>query len=83
VRGIGNEHPKASLPRIHYQSRRQKISRYTEKYAGTGNMIIVPALISEELTIKIQQMAVSAYRAIDASGLARVIFSCVMIRAFC
>jgi D-alanine-D-alanine ligase len=73
---IGNEHPKASLPGEYIiKADDKKFLDYTEKYAGTGNNeFIVPALISEELTIKIQQMAVSAYRAIDASGLARIDF---------
>ncbi len=48
---------------------------FTEKYAGTGNNeFVVPALLSEELSIKIRQMAVAAFKAIDGSGLARVDF---------
>jgi D-alanine-D-alanine ligase len=73
---MGNEEPQASLPGeyiIHDAGK--KFLDYTEKYTGTGNNeFIVPALISEELTKKIQQMAVSAFRAVDGSGLARVDF---------
>jgi D-alanine-D-alanine ligase len=73
---IGNESPRASLPGEYIiNADDKKFLDYTEKYAGTGNNeFIVPALVSEELTVKIQQMAVSAYRAIDGSGLARVDF---------
>jgi D-alanine-D-alanine ligase len=73
---IGNDNPKASLPGeyiIHDESK--KFLDYTEKYTGTGNNdFVVPALISEELVNKIQQMAVTAFKAVDASGLARVDF---------
>ncbi|HXG82533.1 MAG TPA: D-alanine--D-alanine ligase family protein [Pyrinomonadaceae bacterium] len=73
---IGNDDPQASLPGeyiIHDEGK--KFLDYTEKYTGTGNNeFVVPALISEELTVKIQQMAIAAFRAIDGSGLARVDF---------
>jgi D-alanine-D-alanine ligase len=73
---IGNDDAKASLPGeyiIHDESK--KFLDYTEKYTGTGNNeFVVPAVISEELTGKIQQVAVNAFRAIDGSGLARVDF---------
>ncbi len=73
---IGNEEPLASLPGeyiIHDEGK--KFLDYTEKYTGTGNNeFVVPALISEELTRKIQQTAVSAFRAMDGAGLARVDF---------
>ncbi len=73
---IGNKSPRASLPGEYLiKSDDKKFLDYTEKYAGTGNNeFIVPAPISDELTAKIQQMAISAYRAIDGSGLARVDF---------
>ncbi len=73
---IGNEVAQASLPGeyiIHDEAK--KFLDYTEKYTGTGNNdFVVPALVSDELSKKIQRMAVSAFRAIDASGLARVDF---------
>ena len=73
---IGNETPRASLPGEYIiRADDKKFLDYTEKYAGTGNNeFVVPALVSDELSLKIQQMAVSAYRAIDGSGLARVDF---------
>jgi D-alanine-D-alanine ligase len=73
---IGNDEPRASLPGeyiIHDEGK--KFLDYTEKYAGTGNNdFVVPSLVSEELSKKIQQMAISAFKAIDGSGLARVDF---------
>jgi D-alanine-D-alanine ligase len=73
---IGNETPRASLPGEYIiRADDKKFLDYTEKYSGTGNNeFVVPALVSEELSAKIQQMAVEAYRAIDGSGLARVDF---------
>lgn len=73
---IGNDEPKASLPGEYVIKNESKaFLDYTEKYKGTGNNeFIVPALISEELKNKIQEMAVKAYKAVDGSGLARVDF---------
>ncbi len=73
---LGNDQPQASLPGeyiIHDESK--KFLDYTEKYTGTGNNdFVVPALISQELSQKIQQMAITAFKALSGSGLARVDF---------
>lgn len=73
---IGNDTPQASLPGEYIiNDDAKKFLDYTEKYAGTGNNeFVVPALISEELTQKIRQMATKAFKAVDGSGLARVDF---------
>ena len=73
---IGNDDPQASLPGEYIvYDEAKKFLDYKEKYSGTGNNeFVVPALISEELSRKIQQMAVTAFKAIDGSGLARVDF---------
>lgn len=73
---IGNEDAEASLPGEYIiRDEAKKFLDYTEKYHGTGNNdFVVPALVSEELSKKIRRMAVSAFRAIDGSGLARVDF---------
>lgn len=73
---IGNDNPQASLPGEYIiRDQEKKFLDYTEKYAGTGNNeFVVPAPISEELSSRIRQMAVTAFKAIDASGLARVDF---------
>ena len=73
---MGNDEPRASLPGEYLiRDASKKFLDYTEKYAGTGNNeFIVPAPVSEELTKKIQQMALTAFKAIDGSGFARVDF---------
>lgn len=73
---IGNDDPEASLPGEYIiRDKEKKFLDYTEKYAGTGNNeFVVPAPISEELSQKIRDMAVRAFRSIDGSGLARVDF---------
>lgn len=73
---IGNDEPQASLPGEYIiNADDKKFLDYTEKYAGTGNNeFVVPALISDELSKKIQEMAVRAFKAIDGAGFARVDF---------
>ncbi|MDQ3801223.1 MAG: D-alanine--D-alanine ligase [Acidobacteriota bacterium] len=73
---MGNDEPRASLPGEYIiKDEAKKFLDYTEKYAGTGNNdFVVPAPISDELTRKVQEMAIRAFRAIDGSGLARVDF---------
>lgn len=73
---IGNDNPQASLPGEYIiNSDDKKFLDYTEKYSGTGNNeFVVPALISEELSKKIQEMAVRAFKSVDGSGFARVDF---------
>lgn len=73
---IGNDRPEASVPG-EYMIRDQQKSflDYTEKYAATGNNeFVVPAPLSEELSQKVRETAISAFKAIDGSGLARVDF---------
>lgn len=73
---IGNDNPQASKPGEYIiNADDKKFLDYTEKYSGTGNNeFVVPALISEELSKKIQEMAVLAFKAIDGAGFARVDF---------
>lgn len=73
---MGNDEPSASLPGEYIvHDEEKKFLDYTEKYAATGNNeFVVPALVSTELTSKIQKMAVEAYRAVDACGFARIDF---------
>jgi D-alanine-D-alanine ligase len=73
---IGNDEPEASLPGEYLiRDKTKTFLDYTEKYSGTGNNeFVVPAPVSEELSKKIRQMAITAFQAIDGSGLARVDF---------
>lgn len=73
---MGNDEPRASLPGEYIiNDDSKKFLDYTEKYDGTGNNdFVVPAPISDELTKKVQEMAIRAFKAIDGAGLARVDF---------
>jgi D-alanine-D-alanine ligase len=73
---IGNDTPLASLPGEYIiNDESKKFLDYTEKYAGTGNNeFVVPAPVSDDLSERIQQMAIKAFQAVDGSGLARVDF---------
>jgi len=73
---IGNQEPQASLPGEYIiRDEEKKFLDFTEKYAATGNNeFVVPAPISDELSNKIRQLAVAAFKAIDGSGYARVDF---------
>lgn len=73
---LGNDEPKASLPGeylIHDEN--ASFLDYEEKYSGTGhNEFVVPAHISQTQIRQIQKHAVTAFKAVDGSGLARVDF---------
>ncbi|MEO7538969.1 MAG: D-alanine--D-alanine ligase family protein, partial [Pyrinomonadaceae bacterium] len=73
---LGNDMPEASLPGEYLiRDQSKAFLDYTEKYSGTGNNeFVTPAPVSDELSFKIRQMAVTAFKAIDGSGLARVDF---------
>jgi len=73
---MGNDEPHASLPGeyvVHDEAAR--FLDYNEKYASTGHVeFVVPAKVSKAKANKIQSMAIDAFKAIDAAGLARVDF---------
>ena len=73
---LGNDDPVASLPGEYVIKDKSKaFLDYTEKYSGTGNNeFVVPAPVSDELSSKIREMAIRAFKAVDGSGLARVDF---------
>jgi len=73
---LGNDEPQASLPGEYLiRDESKAFLDYTEKYAGTGNNdFVVPAPVSDELTSRIRQLAIKAFKAVDGSGLARVDF---------
>lgn len=73
---LGNNEPEASLPGEYIiKDKAKEFLDYTEKYSGTGNNeFVVPAPVSDELSKKIREMAIRAFKAIDGSGLARVDF---------
>lgn len=73
---LGNSDPQASLPGEYLiKDASHAFLDYTEKYAGTGNNeFVVPAALSDEDSETIRRMAVTAFKAIDGSGLSRVDF---------
>jgi len=73
---LGNDTPEASMPGEYIiRDETKTFLDYTEKYFDTGNNeFVVPAPISNELIRKVRAFAITAFRAIDASGLARVDF---------
>ncbi|MGH7279653.1 MAG: D-alanine--D-alanine ligase family protein, partial [Candidatus Rokuibacteriota bacterium] len=69
---LGNDEPIASLPgEISYDT---EWYDYSTKYLEGQARLTVPAPISPEITRRIQDLAISAYRAVDCSGMARVDF---------
>lgn len=69
---IGNEKPRASLPGevIPYR----EFYDYKDKYIEGKTKFGIPAAVSPEKTAEIQHLALSAYTAIECSGMARVDF---------
>ncbi|NJR72831.1 MAG: D-alanine--D-alanine ligase [Scytonema sp. CRU_2_7] len=69
---LGNDSPKASvLGEITYAS---EFYDYETKYTEGKADLRIPASISESVTRQIQEMALQAFTAVDAAGLARIDF---------
>jgi D-alanine-D-alanine ligase len=69
---LGHDAPEASLPgEITYDA---EWYDYSTKYIEGQATITVPAAIGPALTTRVREIAVAAFRAIDASGMARVDF---------
>ena len=69
---LGNDHPKASVVgEITFQS---DFYDYETKYSPGMADWVIPASAPEAITQQIQQMALQAFAAVDAAGLARVDF---------
>jgi D-alanine-D-alanine ligase len=69
---LGNDNPEASLPGEIVPGK--EFYDYTAKYLDEGSELIIPAKLSKAETRKVQQLAISAFKAVDGSGLARVDF---------
>lgn len=69
---LGNDHPKASVVgEITFNS---DFYDYETKYTEGLADLIIPAALPEDVTRRIQEMAIEAFLAVDAAGLARVDF---------
>ena len=69
---LGNDDPQASLPGEVIPGR--EFYDYEAKYLDDGSRTVVPAELTPEQTTEVQQLAISAFRAIDAAGMSRVDF---------
>ena len=69
---LGNDDPIASLPGEVKPGR--EFYDYEAKYFDERTQLIVPAPLSEEMTARVRELAIRAFKAIDGAGLARVDF---------
>src|SRR5579864_2062549 len=69
---LGNDEPVASLPGEVVPGK--EFYDYAAKYLEEGSQLMIPAKLTKAQTKQVQQMAVSAFRAVDCAGLARVDF---------
>jgi D-alanine-D-alanine ligase len=69
---LGNDDPVASVPGEVIPN--AEFYDYRAKYLDDGAELEIPAKLPGELTAEVQRMAVAAFQAIDASGMARVDF---------
>jgi D-alanine-D-alanine ligase len=69
---LGNHDPKASVPGEIVPHR--EFYDYTAKYLEEGTALIIPAKLKPAQIKQIQELAVSAFRTLELSGMARVDF---------
>ncbi len=69
---LGNDDPKASVPGEIVPVK--EFYDYNAKYIDEGSALQIPAKISKSLQKQVQELAIRAFRAVDASGLGRVDF---------
>ena len=71
---LGNDHPQASLPG-EIVPETAEFYDYIAKYVDAGGArLVIPADVSKETTLELQELAIRAFQAIDGSGLGRVDF---------
>jgi D-alanine-D-alanine ligase len=69
---LGNDDARASVPGEILPSR--EFYSYESKYVDGTSGLVIPAPLPTETSEKIREMAVTAYKAIDCAGMARVDF---------
>jgi len=69
---LGNDQPQASIPGEIVPC--GEFYDYSAKYLDEGSELVIPARLTRAETRKIQELAISGFRAVDGSGLARVDF---------
>jgi len=69
---LGNDDPEASVPGEIIPSR--EFYDYQAKYIDSGSRSLVPAPLSSAQTEQVRTLAIAAFKAVDAAGMARVDF---------
>ena len=69
---LGNEEPVASVPGEVVPG--DEFYSYRAKYLDDTSRLLIPAPLTPEQTQRVRELALAAYRAIDAAGMARVDF---------
>jgi D-alanine-D-alanine ligase len=69
---LGNEEPQASVPGEVVPAR--EFYDYEAKYLDHGSRTVIPADLAPEQATEVQRLAIAAFRAVDAAGMARVDF---------
>ncbi|MGO9639921.1 MAG: D-alanine--D-alanine ligase family protein [Candidatus Acidiferrales bacterium] len=69
---LGNDDPRASVPGEIVPHR--EFYDYAAKYLEEGTQLLIPAKLSKAQVKRFQELAVRAFRAVEAMGLARVDF---------
>jgi D-alanine-D-alanine ligase len=69
---LGNDNPEVSVAGEVIPSR--EFYSYEAKYIDDRSELLIPAPIPEDISERIRQLAVKAYKAIDCAGMARVDF---------
>jgi len=69
---LGNHDPRASIPGEIVPHR--EFYDYAAKYLEEGTKLLIPAKLTKSEVKKVQTMAVTAFRALELSGMARVDF---------
>jgi D-alanine-D-alanine ligase len=69
---LGNDHPEASVPGEVFPGR--EFYDYAAKYLDDTSRTEIPARLAPAVVAELQELAVAAFKAVDASGMARVDF---------
>lgn len=69
---LGNDDPMASLPGEIIPS--GEFYDYSAKYVDVGSQLLIPAPIADDLRAEARRLAIAAFQALDAAGMARVDF---------
>jgi len=69
---LGNDTPKASIPGEIKPA--HEFYTYEAKYSNIGSSLLIPAPLDKSIIARIKEMAIEAFRAVEASGLSRVDF---------